>query len=106
MDINSIGSRPTRDDVGAEQVGARRVERAADQSAQRAEAERTPGGDTLEISDRARELARARQAAEDAPDVRADKVAAIKQQIEDGAYSVSPEALAQKLLESQNRGGS
>ena len=42
---------------------------------------------------------RARQAVDAAPDVRADKVAAIKKRIEDGTYSVSPELLARKLLE-------
>jgi negative regulator of flagellin synthesis FlgM len=52
----------------------------------------------VEISDRSRELARARQAVDAAPDVRADKVAEIRQRIEDGTYSVPPELLAQKLL--------
>jgi flagellar biosynthesis anti-sigma factor FlgM len=55
--------------------------------------------DTVEISDQARELARARQAVDAAPEVRSDKVASIKKRIEDGTYSVSPELLARKLLQ-------
>ena len=60
---------------------------------------RSSSSDSLEISDRSRELARARQAVDAAPDVRADKVAEIKKRIEDGTYSVSPELLARKLIE-------
>ncbi len=55
--------------------------------------------DQLSLSDEARAMAAARQAVADAPDVRQDKVAAIKQRIEDGTYTVSPRVLAQKILE-------
>lgn len=55
--------------------------------------------DSVEISERARELARAQQAVEAAPDVRADKVAELKQRIADGTYEVPAEALADKLLD-------
>jgi len=55
--------------------------------------------DSVEISEQARELARAQQAVEAAPDVRADKVAELKKQIEEGTYNVPAEALADKLLE-------
>jgi negative regulator of flagellin synthesis FlgM len=61
--------------------------------------------DTVEISDQARELARARQAVDAAPEVRSDKVASIKKRIEDGTYSVSPELLARKLLQNNNPDG-
>jgi len=57
--------------------------------------------DSVEISERARELARAQQAVEAAPDVRADKVAELKQQIEAGTYDVPAEALADKLLDGE-----
>ncbi len=55
--------------------------------------------DTVEISERARELARAQRAVEAAPDVRADKVAKLKKQIEDGTFNVPAEALADKILD-------
>jgi len=57
--------------------------------------------DSVEISERARELARAQRAVEAAPDMRADKVAELKQQIEDGTYNVPAEALADKLLDGE-----
>ncbi len=58
-----------------------------------------PAPDQLSLSDEARAMAAARQAVSNAPDVREDKVAAIKQRIEDGTYSVSPRVLAQKIFE-------
>lgn len=56
-----------------------------------------PAG-TLEISERARELARLQEAVAEAPEVRTEKVAEIKRRIEDGTYSVSPDVLAARLL--------
>jgi negative regulator of flagellin synthesis FlgM len=55
--------------------------------------------DSVEISERASELARAKQVVEAAPEVRADKMAALKKQIADGTYDVPAEALADKLLD-------
>jgi negative regulator of flagellin synthesis FlgM len=100
MDIERVSQRQTDPAEIAGQAAARRAERANT----RAEAKADPQGvrpsssDSLEISDRSRELARARQAVDAAPDVRADRVAEIKKRIEDGTYSVSPEALARKLM--------
>jgi flagellar biosynthesis anti-sigma factor FlgM len=96
MDIERISQRYMTE-VGEAAV-ARRAERAPSEVARRADAER-PRGDTLEISDRARELARARQAVDEAPEVRAEKVADIKKRLEDGTYTVSPKLLAHKLLD-------
>lgn len=98
MDIERINQRHN-DPAVAGQAAARRTERAAGESQPKADPERVrSSSDSVEISERSRELARARQAVDAAPDVRADKVAAIKKSIEDGTYSVSPEMLAQKLL--------
>ena len=55
--------------------------------------------DSLEVSEREQELARAQRAVEAAPDVRSDKVAQLKKQVEEGAYNVPTELLADKLLE-------
>ena len=96
MDIERLSQRYTKD-IG-EAAAARRAERSSGDVARRGDVER-PRGDTLEISDRARELARARQAVDEAPEVRSEKVADIKKRIEDGTYSVSPKVLARKLLD-------
>lgn len=59
----------------------------------------TRTADKLELSDKAKALQTARAALADAPAVRADRVAAIKQQLADGSYSVTPEEVADKLLQ-------
>ena len=96
MDIERLSQRYTND-IG-ETAAARRADRAPSEVARASDADR-PRGDTLEISTRARELAKARQAVDAAPDVRTEKVADIKKRIEDGTYTVSPKILARKLLD-------
>src|SRR5258708_6694122 len=55
--------------------------------------------DSVTLSDSARSMATARTAVLNAPDVREQKVADIKQQLSDGTYQVSSRALARKLLD-------
>lgn len=98
MDIERISQRQS-DPAVSGQAAARRAERAANEAQAKADPERVRhAADTLEISERSRELARVRQAVDAAPEVRAEKVAEIKKRIEDGTYTVSPHLLAQKLL--------
>src|SRR5579872_2327357 len=54
--------------------------------------------DSVSLSDGAKSLAAARDAVTNAPDVREQKVAAIKQQVSDGTYSVPSRVLPQKML--------
>jgi negative regulator of flagellin synthesis FlgM len=61
-------------------------------------AEGRPRTDSLSISDSTRELARLREAAADQPDVRANRVAALKSAIEGGTYRVDLDVLAARLL--------
>lgn len=56
------------------------------------------GRDEVSISEEARSLAAALNAVKAASDVREEKVAAIKQRVDDGTYTVSPHALAHKIL--------
>ena len=55
--------------------------------------------DAVSLSEQAKTLASARQAVESAPDIRQDKVDAIKQAISDGTYSVSARQLARKMID-------
>jgi len=55
--------------------------------------------DAVSFSDQAKTLVAARQAVDSAPDVRQDKVDAIKQAIADGTYSVSARELARKMID-------
>ncbi len=50
------------------------------------------------LSPEARLLQRVRQAIEETPDVREDRVAALRQQIQDGTYQIDMEALIDALL--------
>ena len=85
-----------------EALNAARATRA--QASLDASAELSIGADTIEISERARELARARQAVEDTSEVRTEKVAQIKKSVEDGTYRVPVELLAQKLIDGWSDG--
>jgi flagellar biosynthesis anti-sigma factor FlgM len=57
------------------------------------------GKDRASFSERAKELAKARSLLEDAPDVRADKVNGLRQQVESGAYQVPVDELVKRLME-------
>lgn len=54
--------------------------------------------DTFQISSAAKDYQTARVAVSQAPDVRMDKVNEIKAMMQNGTYSVSNEAIADKLL--------
>lgn len=56
--------------------------------------------DKVEFSESARQFKTLLRAASDVPDVRTEKVEAIRQQIESGTYKVDSKAVAEKMLES------
>ena len=58
--------------------------------------------DQLSISQAGYSYQTAKSAVSEAPDVREDKIAKLKAQIQAGTYSVSPDAFANKLLENYN----
>lgn len=61
----------------------------------------TDGGvktDTVDISDAAKRVRAAREELDRIPDVREDKVAELKKQIESGSYKVDSEQIAEKML--------
>ena len=96
MSIEPVGNRSLSGLDGVSEQAPVRQSRA--QAAYRQTQTSTPAGDTVEISDQAREKARALEAVEAVPDTRADRVAELRQQIQGGTYNVSPEQLADKLL--------
>ena len=53
----------------------------------------------VDISDKAREIQQTTTAMNEVPDVREEKVQALKSQIDNGTYKVSSEELAKNLLE-------
>ena len=56
--------------------------------------------DKLEISQTGKDIAVAKNAIAEAPDVREDRVESIKRQMAEGTYSVSLEDVADKMLDS------
>jgi len=54
--------------------------------------------ETVDISDKAREIQQIKNAINAIPDIREEKVAALKSQIDNGTYNVSGEELAKKLV--------
>ncbi|MDY6850664.1 MAG: flagellar biosynthesis anti-sigma factor FlgM [Thermodesulfobacteriota bacterium] len=65
------------------------------------QASQPKSGDKVDLSDRSREIARARELVEAAPAVRADKVAAMKAQLNSGDYEVKAEEVADKIIFTQ-----
>jgi flagellar biosynthesis anti-sigma factor FlgM len=59
--------------------------------------------DSVTLSDSARSVATARTAVQNAPDVRQQKVADIRQQLSDGTYQVSSRVLARKMLDTSSQ---
>ncbi len=62
-------------------------------------AARSASGASVEISDNARLMKRASEVAHSAPDVRKDRVTALKKSIADGTYHVDNDAIADRILE-------
>jgi len=52
-----------------------------------------------EISSKAKDMAKAKQVAVDAPDVREAKIAALREQIQNKKYNVGADAIADKLVD-------
>jgi flagellar biosynthesis anti-sigma factor FlgM len=94
MQINNVASSMIartygRQVSGPGDVDARPLSRAA---------EGRPRTDSLAFSNSMRELVRLREAAAEQPDVRANRVTALKSAIENGTYRVDLDVLAAKLL--------
>lgn len=54
---------------------------------------------SAEISGRAKEMAKAKEIANEAGDVREAKIAALKQRIANKEYNVKPEAIAERIVD-------
>lgn len=64
-----------------------------------AASENVPASDSSGITNSARELSQAREVVEASPEVRAEKVAALKAAIANGTYDADPREIARSLLE-------
>ncbi len=91
MDIRDVHSRSTN--PADQSRGARSV--GSSSSAQQAEG---ASDDRVTLSNRAQAFQEARRAALDAPDVRTDRVEALRSQIKDGSLVPDPDRIAKALL--------
>ena len=95
-DPRSVTSSPQLHQTPATHTGPARPE------VQRPQTGAAPGGQPaarVELSSRSREMHQALEAANAAPDVRADKVAEAKQRIAQGTYTVKAEVVARGILD-------
>ena len=81
-----------------EQVRAVRATQATQAATSTQAAGSLRGPDQAEFSNRGVELAKARAALSTVPDVREDRVASLKSQVQAGTYQVPVDALANKLM--------
>ncbi|MFZ0241861.1 MAG: flagellar biosynthesis anti-sigma factor FlgM [Desulfobacterales bacterium] len=56
------------------------------------------GTDSVDLSRNARGLREAQQALHDLPDIRQEKVDALKRQVENGTYDVQPDKIAARMM--------
>jgi negative regulator of flagellin synthesis FlgM len=59
---------------------------------------KTASSDRVELSARSREIKKIHDVIEMTPDVRAEKVAALKAQVDKGEYQVKPEEVADRMV--------
>ena len=91
--INPLGTSRTQHGLGPSDVGSSNG--GADNGAV---SNKGRSGDALTVSTRGRVVAEAARAIAQTPEIRAEKVAALKAAIKDGTYTVDPEAIATRLL--------
>ncbi|MCL4533658.1 MAG: flagellar biosynthesis anti-sigma factor FlgM [Bacteroidetes bacterium] len=92
MNIDKVGQRGIEVYTPETKAAAEKVPPAMTKEAAKA------GQDGVSISTAARELQEAQKAVQAAPDVREDKVAEIKRQIQQGSYNIPEEAVVEKLM--------
>jgi negative regulator of flagellin synthesis FlgM len=82
--------RVSKSENGDADVGAKKVSQGMIDSSAR-----------INISEKAKEMARVKELAKQAPDVDAEKVAKFRAMIEKGEYKVNAEALADRMLQDE-----
>ena len=79
-----------------DQVGNRKID---ESSFNRDHAAKIEGGDRVELSPEARQIIQLAEQTRQLPEIREDRVAALRQQLADGTYNVDPQQVAASILE-------
>lgn len=99
--VDSIENRIPPEISGTQSREVHQIDR---RKAEDTESKREIQGDETTLSKEARLLQRVRQALDEVPDVRKDKVEALRRQIQDGSYEIDVENLIDALLGRQDTG--
>lgn len=92
----------TASDLALQAAQAPKPEARPDQAAAaKAQGRSTGPAATVALSSRSRELHSAMAAAQNAPDVRADKVADVRRRLDSGTYVIDPTRIARGILDSR-----
>ncbi len=94
MKVSPTGSNPIQN---TEVSDASKTERSS--RAQKTKKQTIDEGGDANISNRAKEFAKAKEVATAAPDIREKKIAELKKRIAEGKYKVDHEAVAERLVE-------
>ncbi|WP_094706935.1 flagellar biosynthesis anti-sigma factor FlgM [Hahella sp. CCB-MM4] len=98
MNIKGVGSPPVNDLKARESL--KNAEKPADnpQQAKTDAPAATKSGETVQLSSEAQGIRKVEQELAKLPDVDNERVAKIKQALEDGSYNINPRSVAEKLL--------
>jgi negative regulator of flagellin synthesis FlgM len=108
-----VGQQPASSTgAGSEVASAKNTDRAA--AAAKAKANASPASPTpsdssgavkADLSARGKEMASAKRVADQAPDVREEKIAELKRRIAAGRYEVNPDKIADKMVDDHMKSG-
>ena len=95
-----VTNNPSANTLGVDSARAAEKTKATDKAGESARKQAAAGGSQVTISERAQLMNQAAETAKSAPDVRREKVDALKAQILGGTYKIDSETIAEKLLQS------
>jgi negative regulator of flagellin synthesis FlgM len=101
MRVGQSGSNPQTSEVAGRVKVTHAHSPKGEKAGEASSAERaaSAGGASAEISEKGKEFAKAKAVANEAPDVREDKIAALKARIAEGKYKVDADAIADRMVD-------
>jgi negative regulator of flagellin synthesis FlgM len=101
MRVTDSGNSNQVSNADVSRVKVTRAKNENEKSGETSHTARTGGSGAVnaEISDKGKEFAKAKAAASAAPDVREEKIAALKARIADGKYKVDADAVADRMVD-------
>jgi flagellar biosynthesis anti-sigma factor FlgM len=91
FDVDKLSSRPTP-------LPAEKTDRPAGENTRSPETEKSTPDAVVNFSRASREAQLIKETIEDTPDIRAEKIERLKQEIIDNQYKVNPQAVADKMV--------